>query len=142
MTDWLDDPFFERVDVDTRAIPSWFPLKDDWDGERYDELFHDSDPILLSTFGRFHNKNPQMYELFCKFTLEAFSSGRDYYSHWAIAQRIRWYTTIETSGSDFKLSNDLIAIYARLVVYKHQKIKGFFKFKKMKKVRSKPEGIH
>ena len=106
------------------------------------ELFGDTDPHLLATFKKYHNKNPDVYKLFEKFSIEAHNTGRPYYSHWAVAQRIRWYTTIETKGSEFKLSNDLIAIYARLVVFRNPSMYGFFKFKKMKKHRTKPVGFY
>jgi hypothetical protein len=78
------------------------------------ELFGSADKKLLADWKRFHKKNPDVYNLFKRFTFEAYDTGRPYYSHWAIAQRIRWYTTVETSGSEFKLANDLIAIYARV----------------------------
>jgi len=105
--------------------------------ERATALFGGTDEKLLAKFRAFNKNNLDVYKLFEKFTFEAHDSGREYYSHWAIAQRIRWYTSIETTGADFKLSNDYIALYARLVVYRNPSLDGFFKFKKMKKVRSR-----
>lgn len=99
------------------------------------ELFGGADKGLMETFMAYHKKNPDIYKSFERFSLEAFKTGRKHYSHWAVAQRIRWYSTIETQGSEFKLSNDLIALYARLVVYRNPEMYGFFKFKKMKRVR-------
>ena len=104
------------------------------------ELFSDADPVLKATFKRFNKKNPHVYKLFEEFSLQAFER-KSQYSHWAIAQRIRWYTNIETTGCDFKLSNDLIALFARLVVYRNPALRNFFTFKKMKIKRSVPSGF-
>ena len=99
--------------------------------ERADELFSCS-PKLLEKFKQFHVDNPLVYDLFKRFADEAKSSGRQRFSHWMIANRIRWYTSVETHGSEYKLSNDFISLYARLLVYHCPEFEGFFMFKKMK----------
>jgi hypothetical protein len=99
--------------------------------ERAKKLF-DCDKKLLEKFKEFHKLNPDVYKLFKKFAIEAKGSGRQRFSHWMIANRIRWYTTIETRGSDYKLSNDFIALYARLLIYHRPEFEGFFLIKKMK----------
>ena len=64
-----------------------------------------------------HKENPQVWNLFQKFTFQAIRSGRKNYSHWAIIQRIRWETDIVTKGNPFKISNDWIAYYARYFMH-------------------------
>jgi len=102
--------------------------------ERADNLFN-CDSELLSKFKEFHTNNPIVYELFRRFAFEAKNSGRPRFSHWMIANRIRWYTSIETQGSEYKLSNDFIALYARLIVYHNPEFEGFFLLKQMKENR-------
>ena len=79
-----------------------------------------------------HRMNPNVWRLFEKYAFEAIKSGRENYSAWAVIQRIRWHTTIETQGSDFKISNDYIAFYSRLFHAKHKAYDGFFRTKKLK----------
>lgn len=98
-------------------------------------MFPGADPELIDKFERFHNRNPAIYEAFDHFTREAKASGKEKFSHWLIANRIRWLTEIETQGSAFKVSNDFIALYARMFVALNPDFDGFFEFKKMKAVR-------
>jgi len=79
-----------------------------------------------------HRLNPQVWEKFREYTLEAVSSGRTHYSHWAIINRIRWNREIETRGGEFKISNDYICFYARLFHAKHPEHEGFFHLKQLK----------
>jgi hypothetical protein len=78
-----------------------------------------------------HKDNPQVWVLFERFALEAISHGRKKISHWLIVNRIRWETTIVTTGGDFKISNDHIAFYARLWKAKHPEHKDLFNTKRM-----------
>jgi hypothetical protein len=65
------------------------------------------------------------------FALEAVRMGRTKVSHWLIINRIRWEVTIVTTGSDFKISNDYIAFYARLWKAKYPEHKDLFNTKQM-----------
>ena len=79
-----------------------------------------------------HKQNPQVWEKFEEYTLEAVASGRRHYSHWAIINRIRWNREIETRGGEFKISNDYICYYARLFHAKYPQHNDFFKLKPLK----------
>jgi hypothetical protein len=81
---------------------------------------------------RWHNANPQVYELFERFTNEAINNGHTRLSAWLIVNRIRWETMVETKGDDFKISNDFIAYYARLFMAYNPQHEGFFKTRPMK----------
>ena len=72
-----------------------------------------------------HKANPHVWELFERFALEAVKSGRKHFSHWLIMNRIRWETSISTTGDDFKIRNDFIAYYARFFMVKHPNIRDF-----------------
>ena len=78
-----------------------------------------------------HKENPHVWEYFEKFALEAVRMGRTKVSHWLIINRIRWEVTIVTTGSDFKISNDYIAFYARLWKAKYPEHKDLFNTKHM-----------
>jgi hypothetical protein len=79
-----------------------------------------------------HSANPQVYDLFKRFTFEAIDRGHRKLSAWLIVNRIRWETTVETSSGDFKISNNLIAYYARLFMDEHPEYRGFFRTKPLK----------
>jgi len=89
---------------------------------------------LTDKFNQYHKDNPQVYELFKRFTFMAIKRGHNRLSAWMIANRIRWETSIETfSVDEYKISNDYIALYARMFMRDHPKYDGFFKTKEMKR---------
>ena len=51
---------------------------------------------LTDKFNQYHRDNPQVYELFKRFTFMAIKRGHNRLSAWMIANRIRWETSIET----------------------------------------------
>lgn len=85
---------------------------------------------LLAAFVKFHTDNPQIWELFCRFTQEAIASGRKHYSADCVCHRIRWNTEVETSGSDVKINNNHTAYYARMFQAKYPEHAGFFRNRK------------
>lgn len=89
---------------------------------------------LTNKFNQYHRDNPQVYELFKRFTFMAIKRGHNRLSAWMIANRIRWETSIETfSVDEYKISNDYIALYARMFMRDHPEYDGFFKIKEMKR---------
>ena len=88
-----------------------------------------------------HHKNPHVWELFERFTLEAINSGRKHSSAWLIVNRIRWETEIVTRGSDFKISNDFIAYYARYFMALYPQHEGFFQTKQLKEEKHQTEEV-
>ena len=78
-----------------------------------------------------HKANPQVWEYFERFSLEVVKMGRKKVSHWLIINRIRWEVYFETTGADFKISNDYIAFYARLWKKRHPEHAELFNTKKM-----------
>ena len=89
---------------------------------------------LLNKFNDWHRDNPEVYELFKKFTFEAINRGHQHLSAWLIVGRIRWETSVVTHGDDYKISNDFIALYSRKFMRDHPEHDGFFKTKPMKRV--------
>ena len=78
-------------------------------------------------FRAFHQANPPVYELFCRFARELIEKGRERYSADLIWQRLRWHIEIETRGDpDFKLNNNYRTYYGRLFVHDHPEYAEFF----------------
>ena len=83
-----------------------------------------------------HLENPHVYRLFKRFTFQALMKRRHkHLGAWLVVNRIRWETSIETTGEDFKISNDFIAYYARLFMAQHPEHKGLFRTKPLKEER-------
>jgi len=88
------------------------------------------EPELMRQFKAYHEKNPEVYKLFCHFTREAIDAGRKHFGAKAIWERMRWYTSIETRcPSKLKLCNTWTAFYARLFMFDHPVHAGFFRTK-------------
>jgi hypothetical protein len=89
-----------------------------------------------TSFGRrfwaFHEENPRVYELFCRFTQEAIDAGRERLGARLVWERIRWYTLIETTDPDFKINDHYIAYYARLWAQEHPRYSDFFRFRELR----------
>jgi hypothetical protein len=79
-----------------------------------------------------HRQNPHVYRLFKEFTFAAIRRGHKRLSAWLVVNRIRWETSVETLGGDFKISNNFIAYYARLFMEEYPEFKGFFMTKPLK----------
>jgi len=83
---------------------------------------------------RWHKDNPEFYRLFERFTFEAANRGHKRLSGWLIANRVRWETSVVTTGDDYKISNDFIALFTRLFMVRHPRYEGFFRTKTMKRL--------
>jgi hypothetical protein len=82
-------------------------------------------------FDQWHAANPMVWKYFEKFSFDAIRSGRNRISHWLIINRIRWEVFLVTTGSDYKISNGLIAFYARLWRETYPKHQDLFRIKRM-----------
>jgi hypothetical protein len=78
-----------------------------------------------------HQRNPEIWAHFERFSLDAVNRGVGKISHWLIINRIRWEISVVTMGGDFKISNDHIAFYARLWNAMHPEHSTLFTTKKM-----------
>jgi hypothetical protein len=95
---------------------------------------------LEKKFMEFHKENPHVYELFKRYTKAAMATGRQNYSAYAIFERIRWHTDIETNEAlGFKLNNNHRPYYARMFAADHPKYAKFFKTKVL--ASEKPEQL-
>lgn len=97
---------------------------------------------LKTRWWKWHRENPHVWEAFERFALQAWRAGKVRTSAWLIVNRIRWEQEIETkvvegsrSGpeAEFKISNDFIALYARLFLAEHPECGEFFVVKESKR---------
>jgi hypothetical protein len=64
---------------------------------------------------------------------ELLRAGRKRYGTQTILERIRWYTTIETFGDEFKINNNYAACYTRMLMILYPvEFGNFFRVKKGK----------
>jgi hypothetical protein len=87
--------------------------------------------VRQAEFDQWHKNNPDIWKYFERFSFEAIDKGHKKISHWLIINRIRWEVFIVTTGEDFKISNGLIAFYARLWRSTHPQHKTLFNIKQM-----------
>lgn len=85
-------------------------------------------------FQEYHKKNPDVYKHFVRITREAKTKGKDHLSIWLVANVVRWYVYMETDdpNSEFKISNDYLSRYARLIMKQEPDLQGIFKTKRLK----------
>jgi hypothetical protein len=83
--------------------------------------------MLDRAFEAFHLANPRVWELFVRFTFEAIDAGHKNYSARAIAHRIRWHTTVETTDTDYKINNNHVRRYALKFMREYPEHGGFFR---------------
>ena len=79
----------------------------------------------MLTFAQYHNKNPQIYEEFKRFTFELISAGHRRLGSKQIIERIRWETMITTDGV-FKVNNNYTVDYAYLFEHDFPGYAGIF----------------
>lgn len=93
------------------------------------DLFDRYPNSVLERFKIFHKKNPQVWERFKEKAFRMKNTGRKKYSARTIFEVMRWESDLETVGSVFKISNDLIPIYCRLLIFNYPEFKDFFDLK-------------
>jgi hypothetical protein len=94
---------------------------------------------LEDAFWKFHNENPHVYELFCKFTSKAINRGYKRFSADMIMHRIRWETAITTTEQfvppgetqSLKLNDHHVSYYARLWMRDHPGYDQFFRLRNL-----------
>ena len=95
-------------------------------------IFDNIDKNLLNKFKKYHEENPHIYREFKRYAY-AMKGVRSKSSAWLIINRIRWDYDIKSNSNEvFKISNDYIALYSRLLIYNDPEFKDFFVIKQMK----------
>ena len=78
---------------------------------------------------RFHEKHPEVWDLFVRFTFEMINKGfKNYSAQHGIFARIRWEMDAGGDGlSQFKINNNYSAFYARRFMKMYPEHDGFFR---------------
>lgn len=102
------------------------------------EMFENMDKELLARFKTYHLENPHVWDAFKQASFDIQTAGQKKYSAWIIVNKIRWDHDIKANGNAFKINNDFIAIYARLMIHNHpEKFSNFFELRATKSTRRK-----
>ena len=80
-------------------------------------------------FEAFHADNPDIYEMFKRFSLEACKKNKNYSAR-GIFHRIRWETSVSSDDLVFKLNDIWTAYYARKFMEDYPELSGFFRLRK------------
>jgi hypothetical protein len=77
----------------------------------------------------FHNKNPRVYQLICKYAQEAIDADHKNYGIGAIFEVMRWDYTVRTDdpGLNFKFPHNHRAFYSRMWRKNHPEYAGLFR---------------
>jgi hypothetical protein len=95
------------------------------------KYFEMINPKVVTAFWNFHLDNPNVFELFVKFSRQLKSAGRKYYGAHSIIERIRWHVNVETNGDLFKINNNHGACYSRLLMITFpDEFDGFFELRR------------
>ena len=99
------------------------------------ELFGQASDRLLKRFLKFHQKNRHVYKELERIAGIALNTSEKC-SVYALANYMRWNTLFSTEGEEkYKIPNDLIPLYGRLLVFKRPEFYDFFERRKMNKNR-------
>jgi hypothetical protein len=106
-----------------------------------EELFDGYPAPVLARFKKFHTENPQVYKSFKARALRMHATGREKYSARTIVEVMRWHYDIRTTGDVFEINDDYVPLYARLFLYHHFDMLGFFELRTVKSrgIRSEEE---
>lgn len=85
---------------------------------------------MKMTFEQFDNNNPQIWDLFMRFTFDTILAGHKRFSADSILHRIRWETSVITNNSHHKINNNFSADYARKFMSEFPQFKNFFEIRR------------
>lgn len=89
-------------------------------------------PNVVARFKAWHYQNPHIYEHFKTLAYEMKATGRTRYSARTIIEVMRWHYNLQTRGNVFKVNDDFVPIYVRLLICDHPEFFGFFELRKVR----------
>lgn len=84
------------------------------------------DQERFNNWRQFHRANPIIFKLFMQYANQALDAGRTRFSARQIGERIRWYTSVETTDPDYKINDHHWPYYSRLLMGIDARFEGFF----------------
>ena len=82
---------------------------------------------LFNEWYDYHQKNPHIYALICRYAEQAVRAGHKEYAIATIWELIRWEFTVVTVDENFALPNNHRAYYARHWLKQHPEHPKFFR---------------
>ena len=80
-------------------------------------------------FFRFHRNNPHVFRKFKELAFAMKATGRTDYSARTIIEKMRWDYDINTTGDVFKINDDFVPMYVRLLIHRYRQFDGFFELR-------------
>jgi hypothetical protein len=87
------------------------------------------EPTPAERFEAFDRENPRVWEKFEEYAFEAVAAGCTRIGAKMIWERLRWFTTVETTGAKFRFDNSWTAHYARKWCREHPSHAGLFELR-------------
>ena len=80
-------------------------------------------------FVAYHQDNPDVYAALVRLALELADKGWDAYGIGSLFEVVRWHHAIQTvdRANTYKMANAHRAYYARLIMHREPRLRGFFK---------------
>ena len=86
----------------------------------------------------FHEKHPDVWDLFVRFTFEKINRGFKHFGANAVMERVRWETETSSGPPDYKVNNNHTAFYARRFGRIYPEHSDFFRTRVQKNDAHKP----
>jgi len=86
---------------------------------------------LDQKFNEYHTQNPNVYDLFKRYSIQLKESGHKHYGAKTIMERIRWHIDVESKGDKFKINNNYTSRYVRMLVAEIPAFAEFFRTREL-----------
>jgi hypothetical protein len=130
-------PENRQQDTTHAAHPDQATLFDATPQKPTDATSH-AEPTLEEKFKKFDADNPQVFEAFQQIATQLLARGRRQHGARAILERVRWDLSLTTTGDDFKLNNNFVALYARKLIAEDSRFSKFFALRTQGVQRARP----
>lgn len=88
---------------------------------------------LQEQFEEFHEKHPDVYNLFRQFASDLRKTGKESYGAKSIMERIRWHYATTSVNETFKINNNYTSRYARKLMSDQPEYKDFFETRQLQR---------
>ena len=100
--------------------------------ERAQQLFGDYPLKSLALFKEWHSANPQVYQKFRHSAFRIKATKREHYSAYPIFYHMRFEFDLQTTGDVFKINNNYLSMFIRLLIYNYPEFDGFFELREIR----------
>jgi hypothetical protein len=84
---------------------------------------------LYKKFIEYDAVNPEIYQMFKKFTFQVIESGYQNSGSQMIIERLRWESIVVAKNDKFKINNDYAAFYSRKFMKEYPMHNKFFRIR-------------